>query len=219
LLLQNKVAFGALAAAAAGGAYFGVSHSPEDAEPGETSARGQFGAGVATAAALTGAGMYKAGVFKPTAKFAVVNGTKTLGKGLTTKTGMFVGGGAAIGAGIGAYASDDSVSGAAKGAAIGAGVGGAARVTMAAVQAHKAISATKFGATGMKAGVAGVAILGTLAVAMGAHALEGSPATSSYSSSSDSGETTYSDAPVHRRSASMNATGDVVLGLHRKRRG
>jgi hypothetical protein len=213
--IKSKATIGVLATAAAGGAYFGVSRASADAENDEKLSRGVFMAGAGGVAAYAGMGFVKRGGLK----FATKASFSTAVGVLKTKTGMMVGGGAALGAAIGAYNSDDPTSGAAKGAVIGAGGGLAVRGAMYTAKVAGRIKGSPFGAARGKMGFGGVAILGTIAAAVAAHSLAGSSSASSYSEMASDGETEYSDTPVKRRVSAMNATGDVVLGLHRKRRG
>ncbi len=127
-------------------------------------------------------------------------------------TKAFMAGGAALGAVIGGAASDDTAKGAARGAAIGAGAGLVTKAAIGAISTYN-----KAGGFG-KAGLMGGAVLASTAIFAGVRSLTRQPASMQYGETDASGETQYSNSPVKSRMESMNASGDIVLGLNNKRR-
>jgi len=125
----------------------------------------------------------------------------------------FAGVGAGVGAAIGAATSKgDRVNGAAKGAAIGAGVGVLAKAATAAAFKYSHISPV--GRT--VGGLAGLALT-TAALYGGVRAATRAPESSTYGETDAAGQTQYSDTSVADRARMMNASGDMVFGLHNMR--
>lgn len=218
-----------VAGASGAGLYYGLNHTPDDLPDEDRLPRAKAlaaitGVGGATLIAtrpITGALVKKLAGSAASKTGSVAKDAlrpSALKKFASNRTAQLVGGGAVLGAGIGAYASDDSVSGAAKGAAIGAGAGALARGALLLKNAAK-YERSALNKIGGRAGIAGAATVGAIAIAVGAHGLSSNTPESSYAETGDSGETYYSDSPIRRRSQMMNASGGLVFGLHRGRRG
>jgi hypothetical protein len=125
----------------------------------------------------------------------------------------FAGVGAGVGAIIGgAVSKGDRTQGAAKGAAIGAGVGVVAKGVAAAALKYSSLSAG-----GKKAGGLAGLVLASAAIYGGVRAATRAPEPSTYGETDAAGQTQYSDTSVADRARMMNASGDMVFGLHNMR--
>jgi hypothetical protein len=243
MISPGKFMLGAAGASALAGMYTGIRTAPEDSG---TEDKIDRGAGVAGTFAFLGAGAAAAGYAaaskfslkgaasglknrfqasnrqynrlraKATARAARAThlpgrmvGPATQGAYEHTMQGVEAGVGAIIG---GAVSKGDRTQGAAKGAAIGAGVGVVAKGVAAAALKYSSLSAG-----GKKAGGLAGLVLASAAIYGGVRAATRAPESSTYGETDAAGQTQYSDTSVADRARMMNASGDMVFGLHNMR--
>lgn len=165
--------------------------------------------GLMAAAAVAKIGTTKAGMSMGASAFS--SGMSSTMRALSRPSAYVPLGGGLIGAALGAHFSDDPGKGAALGAGIGIAAGVAARGAVRAGKAWNAIG---------KPGQIAALVLGTAGIVGGAKAIMGNRPAETADPVSDedgSGGYTVPNSGLRQRLATLNATGDLVFGMHRGR--